>query len=188
MTSEDILTTLNNVFQVLVFFGFYDICSSSDKSRKVLKETLASYAKVLSNWHNRQVLAICICHFSTCVCAACVSSCFVFQCFCVCACLPLQRCNAKKDVFVKKGSNLVLQGLLPGFTCFVVYKKKSRYMCGWQWMLWLSVYAWDWEICNWVVKEGAIWKIFHGDQSAHAHCRGKSNLVPRLRIFNFPAS
>ena len=83
MISEDILTTLNNVFRVLVFFGFYDICSSSDKSGKVLcKETLASFAKVLSNWHNRQVLAICICHFSTC--AACVSSCFVFQCFCVC--------------------------------------------------------------------------------------------------------
>ena len=122
MISEDILTTLNNVFRVLVFFGFYDICSSSDKSGKVLcKETLASFAKVLSNWHNRQVLAICICHFSTCVCAACVSSCFVFQCFCVCACLPLQRCNAKKGVFVKKGSNLVLQGLLPGFACFVVY-------------------------------------------------------------------
>ena len=48
----------------------------------------------------------------------------------VCACLPLQRCNAKKDVFVKKGSNLVLQGLLPGFACFVVYITKSRYMCG----------------------------------------------------------
>ena len=48
----------------------------------------------------------------------------------VCACLPLQRCNAKKDVFVKKGSNLVLQGLLPGFACFVVYITKCKYTCG----------------------------------------------------------